>query len=60
MINNSLKLYIKTNSKISKNEFYFYYNNLSDHFALSLDFKYYYTNLIKNNSLKVIEFFELS
>jgi hypothetical protein len=60
MINNSLKLYIKNNSKISKNEFYFNYNNISDHFSLTLDFKYYNTNLLKINSLKMIEFFELS
>lgn len=60
LTNNSLKLYIKNNSKISKNEFYFYYTNLSDHFSLTLDFKYYHTNLIKMSSLKMIEFFELS
>jgi hypothetical protein len=59
MLNCSFKLYIKMNSKASKNELYFNHFNISDHFSISLDFKYYNNYLLKAQSFKMIEFFEL-
>jgi hypothetical protein len=60
MLNSSFKLYIKNNCKISKNELYFNYINISDNFYISLDFKYYINYINKIQSFKTIEFFELS
>jgi len=59
MINSSFKLYIKNHIKISKNELYFNYFNIVDHYTLNLEFKYYNSYLLKNNSLINFNFFEL-
>lgn len=59
LFNSSFKLYIKNNIKISKNELYFNFHNITDHFPLNLELKYYHTYLIKNSNFLNIEFFEL-
>jgi hypothetical protein len=59
LLNNSFKLYIKEYSKISKNELYFSYTNILEHYNLNLELKYYTTYLIQPNFIiKNINFFE--
>lgn len=59
LLNNSFKLYIKSYSKISKNELYFNYINILDHYNLNLELKYYTNYLIKSNFIiKNFNFFE--
>ena len=60
IINSSFKLYIRDNCKVSKNELYFNYFNIIDHFSLNLELKYYYNYLTKTYNLSKINFFELS
>jgi len=60
LINDSFKLYIKSYSKISKNELYFNYTNILEHYNLNLELKYYSTYLTKSNFiLKNFNFFEI-
>jgi hypothetical protein len=59
LLNHSFKLYIKSNSKISKNELYFNYANILEHYNLNLELKYYINYLTKQNFiLKNFNFFE--
>lgn len=60
LLNDSFKLYIKSYSKISKNELYFTYTNILEHYNLNLELKYYSIYLTKSHFiLKNFNFFEL-